>query len=131
MSGLLPLFGAGVAVFALVLLSGWFGFRGQPRLEGPEEAALIAQTLPGGYTAVHIILDSNGHAALLADTGGRVALIGAHGAHFIAREIDRAAFARCEGEVIALRTGGLEARLALGPDAGRWLKLLHQAGASA
>ena len=113
----------------MVLLSGWLGFRGQARLEGPEEAASIAQTLPGGFTAALISLDTNGSAALLADACGRVAVVGAHGAHFIAREIDPATFALCEGHEIALRAGGLEARLVLGPDTGQWMDLLHRAGA--
>lgn len=128
MDGLLPLFGAGIAVIALVALSSWLGFRGVPRLEGAAEAGAIAQALPGGFSAVQCAVDGHASAALLADAGGRLALVGSHGAHFIVREVDGSSSASCNDGVITISTTGLRARLELGAEATGWMELLRQAG---
>lgn len=128
MDGLLPLLGAGIAVIALVALSGWLGFRGVPRLEGATEAAALAQALPGGFSAVRCAVDDQASGALLADAGGRVALVGSHGAHFIVREVDGSSSASCNDGVIAISATGLRARLELGAEASGWMERLRHAG---
>lgn len=129
MNGLLPMLGAGLAVIALVIACRQLGFRGVPLLDGPEEALAIAQALPGGFHPVRIAISGTGCAALLADGRGRVALVGSHGAHFVAREINQAAFASRHDDVIAVHVAGPPLRLALGAEAADWFSLLRQAGA--
>jgi hypothetical protein len=128
--GLLSLFGAGLAVLALIGLSAWLGFRGQQRLDGPEEAFDLAGELRG-FTPCRLALDRNGEAALVSDTRGRIALVAPHGAHFIAREIGpEARLGRKEGE-LSIAIGAMRVSLALGDEAVEWESLVSKAIAHA
>ncbi|MCL6249821.1 hypothetical protein M3P36_01995 [Altererythrobacter sp. KTW20L] len=128
--GLLPLFGAGVAVLALIGLSAWLGFGGRQSLEGPDEALALAGELRG-FTPNRLVLDRDGGAALVGDTLGRIALVAPHGAHFIAREIGpEARLDRTDGE-LSIAIGAMRVILALGDEAASWESLVSRAIAPA
>lgn len=120
MDGLLPLIGAGLAVLALVALSAWLGFRGQPRLGGSDEAVALAAELSRGFAASRLALDRDGAAALVEDAQGRIALVAPHGAHFIAREIGPATRLVRDDDALSISIGSLQARLVLGEEARDW-----------
>lgn len=130
MQGLLPLIGASVAVIALVALSAWLGFRGQPQLQGADEAALLAGDLPGGFIPGAVTLDRNRAAALVSDGRNRIALIAPHGAHFIAREVGRLDRVERAGDRLTITSGRSAVELILGAEAERWHALIAQARGS-
>ncbi len=127
MQGLLPLIGASVAVIALVALSFWLGFRGQPQLDGADEAALLAAGLPGGFIPGTVALDRNRAAALVSDGRDRFALIAPHGAHFIAREVGLLDRVERAGDRLTITTGHSSVQLLLGAEAEQWAAQIAQA----
>lgn len=128
MNGLQPIFGAGLAVALLVLLAARLGFRGAPQLAGPDEARQIAATLHGGFKATDLALDEERRGALLADAQGRVALVAAFGAHFIAREMAQDAVIERRNGELSIMIDGLRVRLELGSAAPAWQARIARTG---
>lgn len=77
--------GSLAAVYFLIVLAWWLGFRGAPQLVDEAHARSLAHEVPGGFDAVAVALDRSGHAALLRDAAGRIALVAPAGAHFVAQ----------------------------------------------
>lgn len=104
---------AAFAVLLLVLVAGVLGFRGSPRLRDAVEAAELADSVCGGFTAQTVLFDSDRRAALLYDQAGRRVLVFPHGAHFIAREIASGSLQEVEDDslLVQLATAAITIRL--------------------
>ncbi len=125
MGGPLPLALALLAVMALVALTHWLGFTGAGRLAGPDEAASLAQSLPGGFTPSRITLAREGAGALLRDRQGRVAVIAPVGAHFLVRSQGPSWQVKRTTDVhLDLRGADFAAILDLGPETDHWFTVL-------
>jgi len=131
MEGLLPLIGAGVAVVALVALSVWLGFRGQPVLAGEYEARAFGRSIPGGFEVLKVLVAQDGRHALLVERTGRIAVIVPHGAHFIARLVDGPMTVRRNGGALEFAIGRAISRVTPGEQLPEWIELLAPPGVQA
>lgn len=115
-----------VGVVLLVLITRWLGFRSQPRLSGPEQAADLAQAAIPGLIVAETALAVDAGAALVAASDGRVALVRAFGDRFVVRVLEHPLVARA-GTVLRIRPREAmfpETVLDLGADASLWAQRL-------
>lgn len=94
-----------LAILALAWTARRLGLGAAPRLRDESSArAAIEAALPGFVPAV-LALDSEGRGALARDADGRVLLLRAHGAHFVARLLPPGASAIVDGGDLVVDPG--------------------------
>ena len=102
------------AVAVLVLVVHFAGFSRPAKLQNEQEARELASLTPGGFEVAQIALDLEGSGALALGTDGRLLLLRAHGAQFVAVPVSRGAVQR-EGDAVTVRPPGSPAiKLRLG-----------------
>lgn len=130
--GSLPvLVGIVVAVIAMVMLAGKFGFSAEPTAPDAAEIEALLEGLPGGFTCLlqASCLDSANLVAL--DERGRVALIAPHGAHHFVQMVDASSQILVEGKVFTIEHKGRRFRFDAGENTGQWRNALCFVGDSA
>lgn len=128
MSGPMPLALALAAVLALILLTHWLGFSRGATLSSTDEAAELAQCLPGGFAPTEAVLAKDRRAALLRDELGKVVLVAPVGAHFLVRSVE-VGWAIRQSDTARLQIEGSDftAELSLGPACQHWLDAVEEA----
>jgi len=97
--------GSFAAVAVLVLIVHLAGFSRPAELQNEQEARELARLTPGGFEVAQIALDLEGSGALALGSDGRLLLIRAHGAQFVAVPVSRGAVQR-EGDAVTVRHPG-------------------------
>ena len=128
MSGPLPLALALAAVLALILLTHRLGFSRGATLSSTDEAAELAQCLPGGFAPTEAVLAQDRRTALLRDEGGKVVLVAPVGAHFLVRPVEVGWAVRQSGAArLQIEGSDFVAELELGPACQHWLEAVTEA----
>lgn len=111
-----------IGIIAVVSLAWVLGFRKAPVLADAAAAMRIADDAMPGFGAHEAVLDADGRGALVAGSGGRVALIRPLGDRWLVRAANGAAAEAEDGRLTIRLPEPLAGRatLALGADAPAW-----------
>ncbi len=113
--------GSFAAVALLVLTVHLAGFSRPAKLHDEQEAREMARLTPGGFEVAQIALDCEGGGPLALSRDGRLLLLRAHGAKFVAVPVGLDAVRR-EGEILTIQPSGSAAvELRLGPGDAAWV----------
>ncbi len=115
-----------IGILAVVSLAWALGFRKTPVLGDAAAAMQLVDDAMPGFGATEAVLDADGHGALVANAGGRVALVRPMGDRWLVRAANGAATDIADGRLTVRLREPLAGRatLALGAAAPAWAERL-------